>query len=140
MATRGKSIDINAFNCVKILLKSGATYEEVTNMTGLSTQSIWRIKKAETFEEFQHNRQAAAIGAKAKQRMEKEAEAMMAAQIKKQEAVQEQEDERKEKPIQPPVMQNSYQMNRLIEIIKEQNEILKIMSNKIAFIVDELTK
>ena len=34
----------------------------------------------------------------------------------------------------------NYQMNRVCELLKEQNETLKLISNKLAFIVDELTR
>ena len=33
-----------------------------------------------------------------------------------------------------------YQINRIVELLKAQNETLTILSNKVAFIVDELTK
>ena len=138
-------VDATKFKCVKILLESGANYAEITQMTWIGDVTIWRIKNAETFEEYRHNVQAAAISAKQKKRMREEAAKKLDEEVKKQEAVKAQEaedkrkeeDRRQEKPY--TMMASNYQTNRLIELLREQNEILKCMSNKLAFIVDELT-
>ena len=117
------------FKAAKILFNSGSTTYEVAEYLDISQTTAYRMMKAETFEEYQ-NEQAA----KGKARYHQ----MKAVHAIKEEQEKEEEPQEK-KPVQNP-MTNNYQMNRLIEIIKEQNEILKTMSNKIAFIVDELTK
>ena len=143
-------ITLDKFRCVKILLESGATYEEVTNMTNVSPANIARIRGADTFEEYKQIQRARAAAYTAKKHREKEeAEKLLQAEINKQEAVQRQEEEERQKEEERKrtaatcqasgAAGNFYQMNRLIELMKEQNEILKSLSNKVAFIVEELT-
>ena len=117
-----RKVDAKKFRGAKILFNSGATIMEVAEYFDISTTTAQRIKTATDFEDYTHAVQMAALYAKKNDGQGKE---------------------KKEEPPKPAIatpVQGSYQMNRLIEIIKEQNEILKIMSNKIAFIVDELTK
>jgi len=134
-------IDINKFRCVKILLESKTPIKEIMEFTQLSEMSIYRIKAAKNFEEFKHNRMVAAIATKNRE-AQKKAEKLLNIQIERQEIVEQQEEKKPKETAIPAAtsITNNYQLNRLVEIIKEQNEILKIMSNKIAFIVDELTK
>ena len=126
-------IDQKMFDCVKLLLTSGAAYSEIEKYTGVGKTAIGRIKSSENYQEYKNILAAIAIEQQKKRKDTKVAE----------EPVQQKPAE--EKPKKPDVLQSTYQMNRLIELInkqndliKDQNEILRIMGNKLAFVVEEL--
>ena len=58
-------------------------------------------------------------------------------QAKEPEIKEEPKPEPKAEP-KPVNICSNYQMNRIIELLKSQNELLALLSNKLAFIVDEL--
>ena len=129
------------FRAVKAMTKDGATYEEIEDFFKISHATVTRIKYAENYEEYRNEcvARSKAIHAKRQaKRQEKKAAEMAAAQP---------EPEKKPEKVEyvaPQVtpggfLASSYQTNRIIEELAKQNEILKIISNKLAFIVDELT-
>lgn len=140
---RNTKITPNIFRAVKIMLKGGATYEECCEFFHISDASVWRISKAENYDEYRNEVAARSRAMNAKVAAKKKQEAEQAAAA----AVPEPEPEKKLEKVEyvaPQVtpggfMASSYQTNRIIEELAKQNEILKIISNKLAFIVDELT-
>ena len=120
----------NIYNAVKMILKGGATAQETAKAMGISTNSVYRINKCGTYEEYVN---LAYMNGSARYR-----------EATKQETKQ--ETEQKAEAIAEPVKQQGgtlsagYQLNRIYDALKEQNEILRLLSNKVAFIVDELTK
>lgn len=129
-----KRITENIYNAVKMILKGGATAQETAKSMGISTNSVYRINKSGTYAEYVN---LAYMNGSARYR-----------EATKQETKQETEQkaEQKAEAIAEPVKQQGgtlsagYQFNRIYEVLKEQNEILRLLSNKVAFIVDELTK
>lgn len=125
-----KRITENIYNAVKMILKGGATAQETADAMGISTNSVYRINKSGTYSEYvnlAYMNGSARYRATTKEETEPKAEP-------------------KAEPIAEPLKQQGgtlstgYQMNRIFEALKEQNEILRLLSNKVAFIVDELTK
>ena len=125
-----KRITESIYNAVKMILKGGATAQETADAMGISVNSVYRINKSGTYAEYVN---LAYMNGSARYR-----------EATKQEA--EQETEQKAEEIVEPLKQQGgtlsagYQFNRIYEALKEQNEILRLLSNKVAFIVDELTK
>jgi len=117
------NVDRKKFDAVKIMLNGGATYEEVSDYLSISTSTVQRIKKAESYDEYKNMNAAIAL-AKRNERKNEEKK----------------EDPKPQEPATPPLSTVFYQSNRMWELLKEQNEHLKAISNKLAFIVDELTK
>ena len=126
------------FNAVKILIENGAKNAECAKYMRISTATVSVIRNSETYEEYKQNmhlisgserkrRQAAAIAAKAKA----EAEAQ------KQEGTPQEETQEK-------VVEHKYNVtiqatHYMEEQQKRTNELLTLISNKLAFIIDELT-
>lgn len=121
-----KRITENIYNAVKMILKGGATAQETADAMGISTNSVYRINKSGTYSEYVN---LAYMNGSARYR-----------------ATTKEETEQKAEPIAEPMKQQGgtlsagYQINRIYELLKQQNEILTLLSNKVAFIVDELTK
>ena len=67
-----KKMTQNLFNCIKRLLKDGATAKEISEYLELATSTIYRVRDSETLEEYDHNTkvrttQARAIAVKSEQ-------------------------------------------------------------------------
>jgi hypothetical protein len=131
MAQYNKTTE-KTFTAIKILLNGGASQKEAAEYMNVSTYVTWLVDKSETFEEYQHyvaeksavkarNRQLAALHAK-------EAE-------KKKETPVITDDKQK-----GGTMSANYQINRMYDVMKQMSETLTLMSNKLTFVVDELTK
>jgi hypothetical protein len=103
------------FNAIKTLLKGGATQGEAASYMGISGNTVNRIAKAETFEEYTNIAYANGCGKGVPKggllTDDKQSGGTISA---------------------------NYQINRIYELLKTQNETLTIISNKLAFIVDEL--
>ena len=112
-----------AFKAIKLMQKGGATVKDILEYYAVSVDTLRRIRRVDTFAEYIANQRAHNAPKK-----------------------QEKKEERQEKPQGEPLklpggqLSSGYQMNRIYEALKEQNEILKLLSNKVAFIVDELTR
>lgn len=118
------------FNAVKILLKGGAKAAEISDYLGISRSSIDRIKASETFEEFLEARRAAAFMAK------KAAEEKLKEEKQKEEEPAGGTSEqviRKEQSV--TIIANHY----MAEELRKQTELLTLISNKLAFIVEQLS-
>lgn len=116
-----KKVTQSKFDAVKTLLKGGATVREIMRYMEISDATVYMIKAAETLAEY---------------------ESMIAEKSLKQQAAM----HAKAQPVvtddKQPVgtMSANYQMNRLCELVKKQVELLELLNNKVAFVVDELTK
>ena len=149
---RAKNIDKKMFDCIKILLNGGASYREIQEYTNVGKTTIGRIASSENWEEYRQQLAAmsAAFHAKyAAKRAEKKAEeeaAAAKAMEEKEKAAKAVTDAVKAVPAASLVQQRQanpidqvYGANRICELLTHQNELLKGIMNKLAFIVDELT-
>lgn len=121
-----RKITPKTFQAIKTLLAGGATWEECADYMGVSTSTVGRISKAETFQEYGNSVAAIAIRCNQKN---------MKTDATEQEAKQELD-------LKMPggTLSGAYQINRIVELLKAQGETLNLISNKLAFIVDELTR
>lgn len=106
-------VDAKIFSAAKILLENGATIAETARFMKLSEPTIKMIKRSETFEEYKNN-----IAVKCLQNKEKKAEAPKQPEQK-----------------QTVIVQATWQMTQEMQ---KTNELLAAISNKLAFIVEEL--
>ena len=120
------------FEAAKLLLENGATNGEIAKYLKISTDVVTFIRKAETYEEYQTIMYEYSL----KQRQR---EAARVAAIKAKETPKEEP-----KPETPPqivehrqtvTVQATWQMTQEMQ---KTNELLKQISNKLAYIVDEL--
>lgn len=126
------------YDAVKILFENGATYNEVATFFHFSTATANSIKASETYEEYKH----IAIARSGKVRAIK-------AKEKAKEYEQKQEEQRKQeeqKKREPKPGEELKAITGTVQIpfyitqeIKKQNELLTQISNKLAFIVEQLS-
>lgn len=104
-----------AFKAIKLMQKGGATVKDILEYYAVSVDTLRRIRRVDTFAEYIANQRAHNAPKEPQEKVE---------------------------PLKQVggQLSSGYQMNRIYEALKEQNEILKLLSNKVAFIVDELTK
>ena len=127
-------IDQRMFDCVKILLESGQTAEQIKDYLGISPCTTYRIKQCESLQEYKN---------------------MMVAMSTKR-AVQKKQQKQEEKPVmlepadhgataqpqqivehrQSVTVQTTYYVSQKLDAMVE---LLKGISAKLAFVVDELT-
>lgn len=118
---KGVPVTESVFKAIKLMLAGGATQKEISELLKVGASVVSTAKKAETFEEY-------------KELMNNTFSARKKAQQKE--------------PTAPPVPQviehrQTIQVQAthyLTEELREIKELLKGMSNKIAFIVEDLTK
>ena len=140
---KAPNVDQKMFDCVKILLQSGATRAEIEKYTGLGHTAIYRISVSETYQDYRNLLAAIALEyreKKAKKAAEKAAE--KAAAEKKPEPVPEPEpDKPAEQPTQviehrqTVTVQATYYVSQKLDAI---TELLKTISAKMACIIDDL--
>ena len=121
-----KKLTPKTFQAIKTLLAGGATYEECANYMDVSVSTVGRVARAENFQEYGNS--IAAIAIRCNQKKVK-------ADTTEQEATPELD-------LKMPggTLSGAYQINRIVELLKAQSETLVLISNKLAFIVDELTR
>jgi hypothetical protein len=119
------------FKAIKTLLRGGATQKEAAEYMQVSTNTAFWVAKAETFEEYQH------------MNAERHLEHKRVAAIKAKEAEKTAAQATPAQPAAPQVVE--YRQNVTIQAthymmqkLEETNSLLKLISNKLAFIVDEL--
>ena len=110
------------YTAIKILLNGGATVKEAAQYMQVSTAVVYGVKNTENFAEYCQN--SAERDARRKQNA--------AIKIKTEQAANEPERQ------VGTAMTSTYQMNRVYEALKSQNELLKLISEKLAFIVEQL--
>jgi hypothetical protein len=129
------------FKAIKILLAGGATYKETAESMGVSTVVVGYCKHSETFEEYRQKIYVTSGGYRRKLAAEKKAQ--------EEKEAQETAEQKKAEPETPVAEQNVVEHRQTVTIqathymmeeMKKTNELLKLISSKLAFIVDELTK
>ena len=121
------------FDAVKLLLQNGATASEIKKYFNICSDVVSWIRQAETYEEYMNanfernqrrieNRQKAAVAIKAKEQQ--------AEQKAEQQTEQPAQDVKQVVQVQLPYL--------LTQEIKRQNELLEAISNKLAYIVQDL--
>ena len=133
------------FRAIKILLNSGATYREITDSLGVSDYVIRTVRTSENFAEYKQS--IAAHSAAGRQRMAEKQEK----ELQEKAAAEAAEKAKKERQaitahIPPETLSEATVQrftikatNDMMEEMRKTNEFLKLISNKLAFIVDELT-
>ena len=133
-------VTIGIFMAIKSLLKDGATRKECCEYFGLNDATIGHIKNSETYEEYKHKvyttsptyrKKMAAIKAKEEKAKEvaKQVNAVPASELVKEEKKEVKEER------QTIVVQASHYM---LEEQKKTNELLTLISNKLAMIITDL--
>ena len=122
MANR-KTINEKTFYLAKMLLKAGATHEEVSETLDISPASVYRIKQAETFEEYKNICAARALACKEKRNSAPKAE----------------EPKPDPKPVINPTVVRVEATHYMMEELRKLNDTMTLISNKLALIVDQLT-
>ena len=125
---RSPAIDQRVFDMVKTLLAGKATNNEIADYTGLSLNTIIRIKRVENFTEYKNMMTAIKLEYNRKQEEKKKV---------KEQSEQEQQivEAAPTKPINVTVQTTYYVSQKMDKIV----ELLTAISAKIAFVVDELT-
>lgn len=135
--SRGPHMTIKIYSAVKVLLESGANYKEIANFMKLSSDTVSRIANSKDFDEYRHNVNAYYF-------MKKQKAQEKAAKAKQPEKKEEPKPAEQAQPLVQDIklpggtLSASYQFNRLYDVLKSMDETMKIISNKLAAIVDEL--
>ena len=120
------------FKAVKIMLEGGATYEEVKDYLGVSLQTCARIKHSENYADYKNILAAMAVKNKGYKQAKANPKPV------------------EEKPVEKPVEENPVQVvehrqnvtiqatHYMMQEMQKTNELLKEISNKLAFIVEQL--
>jgi hypothetical protein len=122
-------IDAKKFRAIKLLLDAGSTYREAAEYMEISLSTVGRIAATDTYEEYKQLTRSSYYAIK------------KAAEAKKKPA----EPEKAEQP-EPEqgikttggTLSNSYQINRMYEMMKQMTETMVLISNKLGYIVDDL--
>jgi hypothetical protein len=120
------------FKAIKTLLRGGATQKEAAEYMQVSPTTAFLVSKAETFEEYQHIK------------AERHLEHKRVAAIKAKEAEKTAAQETPTQPAAPQVVKEVHQTvtiqatHYMMQEMQKTNELLKTISAKLAFIVDEL--
>ena len=121
------------YKAIKLLLKGGATVKEVMEYLQISEPVVYGVRNTENYAEY--------INARAERELKrKQIAAMKAKEAEKKEAKPEAKPEVKE-VVQQMIEPKSVQITAthyMQEEMRKTNELLKLISNKLAFIVDEL--
>ena len=130
-------VDQRMFDCVKIMIKGGAKRQEIADYMKLSEATVKRIDYSENLEEYQA--MCAAISLKAKRQVNEKRE-------REQKAAAQQPESKPQPEPQVQVVKHEHQQtitmvanHYMMEELKQQTEYLKVISNKLLFLIDELT-
>ena len=113
----------NIYNAVKLILRGGAKMTEAATAMGISVNSVHRINKANTYDEYVN---MAYMNGSARYRE----------QEKEEQAKKQPQDSAREKSEAKTVVTVPWQVT---QEMRKTNELLESISRKLAFIVDELT-
>ena len=128
---RSPNVDKRMFDCVKQLLKAGSTWPEIEDYLGIGNTCISRIARAENWQDYTD--QLAAIALK-----QREKKAKKAAEEKKAEQVKQPEENAGNQVVehrQSVTVQTTYYVSQKLDAM---TELLKGISAKLAFIVEDL--
>lgn len=118
---RFNKITRNQYNATKILLNGGASVAEAAEYMGVSIRTVYNIRSTQDYDEFCLSTEEKKLEQRARQAKQKEPEKVVT------------DDKQK-----GGTLSANYQINRIYEQLKAQNELLTIISNKLAFIVESL--
>ena len=128
---RSPNVDKRMFDCVKQLLKAGSTWPEIEEYLGIGSTTISRIARSESWQDYLD--QLAAISLKARQ-----TKAKKAAEKKQTEQEKQPEENAGSQVVehrQSVTVQTTYYVSQKLDTM---TELLKGISAKLAFIVEEL--
>ena len=131
---------IQKFKAIKILLASGSTYSEISESMGISDFVIRNVKTSETYEEYKHK--VAARSSSYRKKLAKELQAKEEKEAAESIVIDKEKMEYQEPTAQVVEHRQTIQIQAthyMTEELREIKELLKCMSNKLAFIVEELT-
>ena len=119
-----KRITEQNFKAIKLMLKGGATAEDINEHYPASKETLRRIKHSETFADYVE---------------------MQRIYTERSEANRAKREEQSQETPKTPELPNQISMDELthdsktVELLKEQNDLLRRLVNDLAFIVSELT-
>ena len=128
MSTK-KYLDEKTFSIAKMLLKAGATYEEISEHLGMSSSTVSRIKQAETLMEYKNICAARALAYKAKN-----APKTAVKDLTKEEPVAD------PKPAMNPTVVRVEATHYMMEELRKLNETTELMSRKMTAALETLNK
>ena len=144
-----KKVTNTLYDCVKLMLNGKGSVEEIAEYLSISKATVYRISKAQTFQEYKDNMSANLYMRQKAMKAKAEAEAKAKAEAETEVKTPAVAAQAVQQPAQllltdmqmkGGVLSANYQMNRMYDAMTKQNELLTLISNKLAFIVDELTK
>ena len=112
------------FDAIKLLIENGGTNPEIAKFMKMSTSTISIIRNSETFEEYKANCYVSTKARNAKKAI-----------IAKEQAKQEEPPVQIVEHRQTVTVQATWQMTQEMQ---KTNELLKQISNKLSYFVDEL--
>lgn len=121
------------FDTIKLMMKGGATEEQIIAFKPISKETMRRIRRTESYEEYcelqrvYSERSAANI---AKRKQEETNQISMDANQISMEDLQE---------VTPAESVNTAVFSMVCDAIREQTKLLELLSKNVAFIVSELT-
>ena len=125
---RRVKVNEGIFNAVKILVDKGGTLKEVASYFGLSTFTVGIIRDSENLDEYKNTLLARNNAIRAKK--------------KKPETKEQPKEELKEQAAQVVEHRQTVTVQAthyMMQEMQKTNELLTLISRKLAFIVDELT-
>ena len=128
------------FRAVKIMIAGGATSTEISEYFNISLSSISRVRQAETFQEYRVM-QAATYG---KRKPAKTQDAPKQSEVVIPAAPQNPPMQQPAPAQQPQVVEHRQTVtiqatHYMMQEMKKTNELLELISRKMAFIVDQLS-
>ena len=126
-------IDEKLFKLIRMLYSAGSTADEICDYYGVSPSTVYRIGKYDTYEEYRQQEAAIALAYKKRKGVAK-----TEAELQKNAEAELHPDKPEVKP-QEVQKVGWYTENRMIELLKKHNELLEGISNKLAYIVEQLT-
>ena len=110
------------YKAIKMMVKGGATLEQIREVYPVSKETLRRIKRTVSFEEYRQMQENYSIRSAQNRAKREEQETPKTPELPNQISMDE-------------LTQNS----ETVELLKEQNDLLRRLLNDVAFIVSELT-
>lgn len=120
----GKKITEQSYKAIKLMLKGGATQEEISEFYPVSKETLRRCRRTETFEEYR--------------KMQEDYTARSEANRAKREEQPQETPKTPELPNQISI-DDLQKDSETIELLREQNDLLRRLVNDVAFLISELT-
>lgn len=132
-----KKVTKSKFDAIKILIQGGAKAAEIGKFLDLHENTVYAVKKCETYEEYEQF-----IAEKVAKRNAARAIKMRQAEEKK-EQEKPVEPVQAAEPVQPQVIEHRQSVtivanHYMAEQLQKQTELLTLISNKLAYIVEQL--